>query len=327
MECRTGGTAWVILPSRIQCTQCPICGMIRDRTGWKATPPERSRVSGLLLEEAVEFRADVQERKIRAECTDTSSNRSVCTVQAEGLLHGKRVEAAGRVEIAWRSEQCTRCSRMSGGYYEGVVQIRAGGRKCTAYEKHSSVRIAEEAEAALREGGDALAFILRTEEIHDGVDIVVGTHALGRLIANRIVAKLGGRIRTHPKLVGEKDGVPLYRITFAVRLPRYQKGDVIERGGRYSEVRETDSRRVTLFDLATGAVITIMLEEGWRVIGNVREARKALIAYRDRDMVGIVEPETGITREVPAIEWLEERPGSSIRVLLDPERSTLVVVG
>ena len=56
-------------------------------------------------------------------------------------------------------------------------------------------------------------------ENRDGLDITVGSQHIGLLIVQGITAQFGGRYTTHPKLVGEKNGRQLFRITYLVRLP------------------------------------------------------------------------------------------------------------
>ncbi|MDH7593384.1 MAG: 60S ribosomal export protein NMD3 [Methanomicrobiales archaeon] len=324
--CASGEAPAISFQQRAECIRCPVCGMIRKQGGWRWAE-EKETIAERLAESAVVFHPMVEDREISISCQERSSNRTLCEIHARGMLRGAPVEASGEVEIVWRKELCTRCSRRSGGYYEGVVQVRASRRACTPYEHAVALGIAESAESSLQESGDTLSFILRTEEVHGALDIVVGTQSLGRLIASRIVDRLGGTYRSHPKLVGEKNGIPIYRVTYVIRLPFYQKGDVIEAEGHYSEIRESGAKNVTLFDLETGRTRVSPQEETWRLVGNVREAQHALIAFRERDIVGIIEPATGITREIRAVNWLEEQPGEAIRVIVDLERETLVVVG
>lgn len=325
-QCASGIEVPIAIAPRVECIRCPVCGMIREHGGWRAAEA-REELAERLAVGAIHFAANVKERAFAIECRERSSNRTICSIEASGVANGIELSCSGETEIVWRKELCTRCSRRSGGYYEGVVQVRASGRACTPHEKRIALGIASAVESSLQETGDTLSYILRTDEAHGSLDIVVGTQSLGRLIASRIVERMGGSYGTHPKLVGEKNGIPIYRITYIVRLPRFQKGDVIESGGRYSEVREAGAKRVTLFDLDTGSTRVTRQEESWRLVGNVREAAQAMIAYRDGETIGIIEPSTGITREIRSVAWLPEESGKTVRVLVDRERETLIVVG
>jgi nonsense-mediated mRNA decay protein 3 len=290
-------------------------------------PGDRKDLVDRLVGSAITYHPEVLGARHSFTCQDWSSNRTRCQVRVEGLFRGQPVQESAEVEIQWKGELCTRCSRLSGGYYEGVVQVRARGRALSPRETDIAITVAEEIEHSLREGGDALSFISRIQEVHRGIDIVVGTQAMGRMISQAILGRLGGTLSTHPKLVGEKNGIPLYRVTYAVRLSRYQRGDVVEAEGKYREVRESSPKQVTIYELQSGEVRVIRPGDGWRKVGNVQDALNALVAYAERDVVGLIDPRSGVTREVRAVHWLEVTPGSSLRVLPDDERKTLVIVG
>jgi nonsense-mediated mRNA decay protein 3 len=318
---------WVQIEPRIIIAHCPVCGATREQGGWMILPGERQDLVDRAIRSAVIYRPEVQQAQLSFSCRDWSSNRTRCQVQVEALYRGQPVQDSREVEVLWKGELCTRCSRMSGGYYEGVVQVRATGRALSPREMDIAITAAEGIENSLREGGDPLSFISRIEEVHQGLDIVVGTQAMGRMIGQEILNRLGGSLSTHPKLVGERNGIPVYRVTYAVRLSRYQRGDVVEYGGRYREVRESSPKQVTVYDLQSGEVRTTRPDAEWRKVGNVHDAQNALVAYVERDIWGLIDPRSGVTREVRAVHWLEVKPGNTIRVLPDDERDMLVLVG
>jgi nonsense-mediated mRNA decay protein 3 len=245
----------------------------------------------------------------------------------EAALYGVPVRETCRTEIRWQKESCDRCSRISGGYYAGIVQVRATDRKINAYEREVATNIAEQAEESLQQSGDRLSFISDLDDRKDGLDITVGTQHLGQEIAKQVTGALGGRFTTHPKLVGEKDGKGLYRITYSIRLPYYQKGDVVVSKGRYYEVREIEGQRLRVFDLQDGTPLTLRTDDAERLIGNVREARSALVVFTQPGVVGLMDPETYVTREVNPVPWTTPVEGGCIRVLRDDEDDRLVIVG
>jgi nonsense-mediated mRNA decay protein 3 len=323
------GTAipWVCIEPRLTIAYCPPCGATLERGCWMILPGDRQDLVHRMMGSAITFHPEVQRPRYTCTCHDWSPNRTRCMVRAEGIFRGQPVQESREVEIQWKGELCTRCSRLSGGYYEGVVQVRATGRAVTAREMDTAIAVAEEIEGSLREGGDPLSFVSRIEEVHRGLDIVVGTQAMGRMIGQQILSRLGGTLSTHPKLAGERNGIPVYRVTYAVRLSRYQKGDVVESGGKYREVRESGPRQVSVYDLQSGEMRVIRPERAWRKVGNVHDAQNALVAYTEGDILGMIDPRSGVTREVRGVRWLDAKPGATIRILPDDERNTLVIVG
>ncbi|MGC9436118.1 MAG: 60S ribosomal export protein NMD3 [Methanomicrobiales archaeon] len=326
-RCRAAEIDWLQCDPVAYLVRCPSCGSIRSEGAWMEPPEERDELVRDAVLRAVSFHRDVDPREIIIEEIPVSPNRSHCTVRVTALLYGVEVEDACTLDLEIRGEQCDRCSRLSGGYYEGVVQLRATDRPTTPYERDAAARIAEDLEESLQESGERLSFVSQIDEIHDGLDITVGSRHLGMEIAREIRQRLGGVITTHPTLVGERDGRPIYRVTFLVRLPFHQRGDVVEAGGRYLEVRDAGVDAVRVEDLGDRSTRTIREEEIDRTLGNVRDAVDAMVAYHDRATMGLLDPWSFETVEVPIPSWLAVREGGSVRVLRDERESVLVPVG
>jgi nonsense-mediated mRNA decay protein 3 len=325
-RCRAGRTRWMEAAPRAEYISCPACGSRKAGAVWQDTPAPREELARELAIRAVRLAPEVRDPEFRVSLWEKSPNRTIATVHVLAKLFGVRVEDEAQVEIVWRGETCDRCSRISGGYFEGVVQVRADGRSLTPHEGEVAARIASEIEERLQEGGARLSFISRMTG-EEELDIVVGENAMGEEIARQITGALGGRYTVHPKLAGERDGRRVYRITYSVRLPRLQKGDVIEAGGEYLEVRETGKRQLKVFQLGGGGMTGIPHDTPYRLVGNVREAEPALIAYTEAGVAGIIDPSTFATREVRVPGWVKAEAGSRIRVFPDRAADRLVIVG
>ncbi|HVN65768.1 MAG TPA: 60S ribosomal export protein NMD3 [Methanomicrobiales archaeon] len=325
-RCRAGRTRWMEVSPRAECITCPTCGSRKAGAAWQDSPVPRDELARELAIRAVRLAPEVRETEFRVDLWEKSPNRTIATVRVRAKLFGIHVEDEARVEILWRGETCDRCSRISGGYFEGVVQVRADGRAISPREREVAARIASEVEERLLERGARLSFISRMTE-EEGLDIIVGENAMGEEIAREVTGALGGRYTVHTKLAGEKDGRRVYRITYSVRLPRLQKGDVIEADGEYLEVRETGKRQLKVFRLGTGGTTGIPHDTPCRLVGNVREAVPALIAFTEAGVAGILDPGTFATREVRVPGWVKAPAGSRIRVLPDRAADRLVIVG
>ena len=325
-RCRAGRTRWMEAPPRVECITCPTCGSRKKGAIWQDSPVSREELTRELAVQAVRLVPEVRDAEFRVTSRERSPNRTIASIRVKATLFGVPVEDEAEVEVVFRGETCDRCSRISGGYFEGVVQVRAAGRALSPHEQEVAARIACEVEERLQEGGARLSFISRMTE-EEGLDIVVGKSAMGERIAQEITGALGGRYTVHPKLTGEKDGKRLYRITYSIRLPRLQKGDVIEADGEYLEVREAGKRQLKVFHLGTGSMTVFFPGAPYRIIGNVRDAVSALVAYTEAGTAGVLDPETFATREVRMPGWVETAAGSQIRVLLDRSGDRIVVVG
>ena len=308
---------WAECDNRVTSTHCPSCGATKQVNTWTDTNRERAELAPDLARTAVHFHPDVKKRGISVEVQDISPNRSRAYLTITGTLYGHPVDKTCMVELAWNKEQCDRCNRITGSYYEGIVQVRAEKRTISTFEMQKAAAIATQIEETLQEGGERLSFISDMTETRDGVDITVGSQHIGLLIVQGITAQLGGRYTTHPKLVGEKCGRQIFRITYLVRLPRYQRHDVVKLGRSYAEIEQVNSRNVRVFDLSEGRSRSINEEDIVSMIGNARNAEPALVAYVSGGMMGLLDPTTGATKEVPKKPWQMVNAGENVQVLRD----------
>jgi nonsense-mediated mRNA decay protein 3 len=323
-QCRIGSTPWFTCDKRVQSTNCPSCGAIKVVNTWTDSALERSDLGPDVAKSAVHFHPDVKKPVIEVSIHDLTVNRSRATLVLRGLLYNKTVEATCTVEILWHKEQCDRCNRISGSYYEGIVQVRAEGRIPSTFEIQSTASIAQEIEDNLQAGGERLSFISDMNEIHNGLDIIIGSQHIGFLISQAIVARLGGRYTTHPKLVGEKNGRQLYRVTYSVRLPRFQKDDVVKIKNRYYQVLRVESHHVQALDLRDGNAKSVREDDIEKIIGNARNAEQALVVFADGKNMGILDPKSSQTREYPHLKWLDVLTGEQIQLMRDGDQMVFV---
>jgi nonsense-mediated mRNA decay protein 3 len=323
-ECQVKSTKWFSCDKRAQSTHCPSCDAIKIGNTWTDSTKERADLAPDLARSAVHLHPDVKKVVIDVTVVDMTVNRSRAYLVIHGQLYNKSVEEKCTVELVWHKEQCDRCNRISGSYYEGVVQVRADGRIPSKYEIQQASSIAQQVEDNLQAGGERLSFINDMNEIHDGLDIIIGSQHIGTLICKAIIAQLGGRYTTHPKLVGEKSGRQLFRITYALRIPRFQKQDVILSRGRYSEVDRVESNHIRVMDLADGSFRAVKDVDVEQIIGNARNAIPAQVVFSDKDIIGILDPDTGHTVEFKKFAWMCARPGDHLNILRDGEQILVV---
>ena len=323
-DCLVDNTKWFSCDQRALSTHCPSCGAIKTGNTWTDSSKERDDLAPDLARSAVHLHPDVQKPSIDVTVVDFGQNRSRASLVIRGQLYKKFVEDTCTVELVWHKEQCDRCNRISGSYYEGVVQVRAEGRSPSTFEIQMASGIAQQVEDNLQAGGERLSFISDMKEIHDGLDFIIGSQHIGTLICKAIIAQLGGRYKTHPKLVGEKNGRQLFRITYLLRLPRFQKQDVVLSRGRYAEVDRVESNHIRVMDLADGTYRAIKDGDVERIVGNARNGTPALVVFSDKDVIGILDPDTGHTVEFKKFAWMCARPGDHLNILHDGEQIIVV---
>jgi len=299
-------------PDRIEVPVCATCGAVRRGNSWRdvgardytdvAVDATREALGVHVDARAVEWGVDpeqVDENTVRMRCRFT------------GVVRETPVEAEATVDVKISRGTCDRCGRIAGGYHNAVVQVRAAGRTPTGEEQSRAVELARAYVAEREATGDRNAFVTEVDEHADGVDVKISTAQMGQGVATRITRELGGTTEHHPTLVTEdEDGDEVYRVTYAVRLPAFTPGDVIDPrdGDGPVLVRGVDDR-VTGVRLASGERWASSREAGLdpdaRRLGERSDAvETALVAVEDDHAVRVLDPETYETVSVPRPDYL-----------------------
>ena len=114
----------------------------------------------------------------------------------------EELEVRRKVDVEMKTTMCQQCSRISGGYYQGLIQLRGDERKVEKMAERFISRL------------EKRTFIAKAEEKDNGLDLYVGnSKAVVELVAQMRLDALITK-----KLVGREEGKRLYRTTFLIRI-------------------------------------------------------------------------------------------------------------
>ncbi|MHC1579955.1 MAG: 60S ribosomal export protein NMD3 [Candidatus Alkanophagales archaeon] len=291
---------------------CKHCGEFFKGSGEPADLRSivRDAVSRRLKAAAKGMRAEL--RGVDVEIEGFGRGGADAVIKFDVRFRGMELQERRPLRIKFVRRTCGRCSRISGGYYESIVQVRADGRTPRDDELVSVETIAY---SALGDGPKD--FISKVEPRKEGIDLYVGSIEGGRRISKSIVRALGGRISESKKLYGRKDGREVYRVTFLVRLPRFLRGDVIELDGRVILVERAEGRGVTGLDLDTGSRVFLSDEEVRRasLVGNRERAESAVLMSVIGDEIQILDPKSYETVTLKKPPFLRKKAGDDVLVV------------
>jgi len=241
-------TEKLAIPIRVNV--CEICG---GYFKGKGAGKERTSIEEVVTDA---IRKDIRERyghecNVRVEVLGgnelkDTENRVIVSLRVKAEIKGVEIEERGEIAVNLKRGTCERCSRITGGYYAGIVQIRADDR----IPADEELTMAEE--IAYSGLGDA-DFISKETKLKEGLDIYVSSMECGRRISRQIVKKLGGGFSESRKLYGRKDGRNVYRVSFSVRLPAFTEGEKVEIGDKvFSVVKVRKEKGIACVDVNTG---------------------------------------------------------------------------
>ncbi|ELY88367.1 60S ribosomal export protein NMD3 [Natrialba taiwanensis] len=292
---------FVDAPDRIDVRVCARCGAVYQGNRWvDVGAQDYTDIAIEQVSDALSVHVDVEDVawQVEPEQVDENTIRMHCFFT--GVVRGTPVEEQVTVPVKIARQTCTRCGRIAGDYYASIVQIRAEGRTPTSEETERAEEIAHDIVADMEATGDRNAFVTEIGKTDDGLNIKVSTNKIGKKISNKMIEEFGGTINDAETLVTEdEDGNEVYRVTFAVRLPPYTPGDVIE--------LDDDDAGPVLVRSAHGNLKGIRVTTGERYEADYEEgaspdARKlgehgdaaetTVVTVEDENAVQVLDPET-----------------------------------
>lgn len=263
---------------------------------------------------AIKVNKEVRDPAILVTSDFINPNILKARVSVDGTIEGRPVKTEAEVEVRIRKETCDICSRIAGGYYEAIIQVRASDRLPTKKELARCMKIADDNMARAEKAGDRLAFVSDIMELPEGTDLYMGSTTAARQISRAIVNEMGGTIIESPKLVGEKEGKGLYRVTFAVRLPGIVPGDIVRMHNGLVLVEKV-GRRISGTDLATGFSTSIEAEEEPPKVASAREGTSTVLVSEDGNSIQILDPESYVPLTIRKPAFLNKKPGEDVQVI------------
>ncbi|WP_313692582.1 60S ribosomal export protein NMD3 [Halorarum halobium] len=300
-------------PDRVEVPVCGGCGAVHRGNRWVdvgARDYTDVAVEAVSESLGVHLKAEDVRWGVEPEQVDETTIRMHCTFA--GVVRDVPVEAEFTVPVKISRGTCDRCGRIAGGSYAATVQVRGVDRVPDPAEQREAVEIAESMVADREADGDRDSFITEITDQPEGKDVKLSTNKLGKAVATRITERLGGSYTEAPTLVTEDgDGNEVYRVTFAVRLPKFRPGDVID---------PDDGDGPVLVRSVQGNLKGVRLrtgeryEAGWED-GETPEAEKlgeaadaaetTVVTVEDENAVQVLDPETYEAVTVPNPEFYD----------------------
>ncbi|MFB6096939.1 MAG: 60S ribosomal export protein NMD3 [Haloferacaceae archaeon] len=300
-------------PERIEVQVCAECGAVHKGNRWVDVGARD--YTDVAVEEVTEalgvhLKAREVSWAVDPEQVDQNTIRMHC--QFSGFVRDTFLEEEVVVPVLISRGTCQRCGRIAGGYYASTVQVRGRDRDPTPEEAERAKEIARDLVAAREADGDRDAFVSEIDDTDEGPNVKLSTNQLGKTVAERITRELGGSVESHPTLVTEDgDGNEVYRVTFAVRLPKFTPGDVIDpEDGDGPVLVRTVRGNLKGVRLTSGEEYEAAFEEGEtpdaHLLGSREDAQETtVVAVEDEHAVQVLDPETYETKTIARPDYFD----------------------
>jgi len=273
---------------------CGSCGSVKKGNKW-INRPDLNTIMLEKIEDSVSVSTAVDGYSFEVDFIEEDLRNIEATIYAK-LFSGdmeKNVELDTTISL--KKGQCKSCSRKHGNYYEAILQIRPTANEMTEKQKNFVTKKVHN-RVSLTGENEKKVFITSELERHGGLDFYMSDRKTTKRLSKEIADKYGGKITTSAELAGMEDGQEIYRMTYSVRLPEYQKNDFVEYEDKIYRIKKINPKAgyIVLFDLETGELKNI---DDWdaeklSVLGGDELLKNAVIVSETKKELKVLDPES-----------------------------------
>jgi len=235
-------------PAYLDIYVCARCNGYKFKNTWLIEPFDA--VLHRYIKET--FTVSPELRNVRTTTAYKEKDKTIqCTVTFTGQIDDQEIVEEHPLTVRLRRETCEVCSRQAGGYYEATLQIRSDKRKLTDDELMMFRELVGRFVDSTFAKGNTALFITDVVEEKGGIDFYLSEKGSAFNLAKKLYEQFGGELKQSNKNVGMKDSRQVYRMTYLVRLPAYQKGDILSYQNKHYMVSSLHGPTVYGVDLVT----------------------------------------------------------------------------
>ncbi len=249
----------ITVSGNIELTTCPKCGSWSTGNRWYG------KVSNLPLVKPLSALCEVSDSRytinMDSESIDFIPEESTIKFQVnisdDMGFRSPDIQLEAHASVLKNS--CPSCNRLTGSYYESIIQIRSYSRSYS-----------DAVDIAVRSVNDFLsseklkgknAFISKQVRLPEGFDLYLGSKSDGERISKYLHDRFFSEVTQNKKLAGRTEGYDLYRYTFLIRILDIPIGSVLMKRGVKFLLLSVRPDEVSLMDLNLRKLIRLKQNE------------------------------------------------------------------
>ncbi|NLX47029.1 MAG: hypothetical protein GXY70_02485 [Euryarchaeota archaeon] len=287
-SCFLQGKVFTTLPDHVDVFQCGHCEDYLLDGKWLSIET-REEVAEKATELALQISKDAEPLHVtlHGERIDEANYHVGMTIAMS--VEGLDVNEARTTIVRFKNTSCPRCNKLMGNYYEGTLQIRTRDRKMPEDLREEIIeRVDKMMQEHTRDNRELfISKVNRLTTTHGGVDVVLSSSAVGKNIAHELADQYAAEVKETAKLVTQKQGKDLYRVTFLVRLPAYRFGDIVRHDGKLHLVGALRANSTKITNLKTSQSLMVSNSDmtSAKVVGRREDILDAVVvAETDREV-------------------------------------------
>ncbi|MDD1772055.1 MAG: hypothetical protein LUQ09_03960 [Methanomassiliicoccales archaeon] len=315
-SCFLEGKIFSSLPDHVDLFQCVHCDDYLIDGKWsKVARREESAEREVEANIDVNKEATVRNVGIHAERIDDNNYQVGVTI---GLtVETLEIDEALDTIVRFKNTSCPRCNKLMGNYYEGTLQVRTRDRKMPeGLQEEIIERIYKLVNDHKKNDRELfISKLSRLTTTHGGIDVLLSSSTVGRMISRDLADQYAAEVQETAKLVTQKEGKDMYRVTFVVRLPAYRFGDIVLYEKKMHLVGALRSTTTKLTNLKTsqGVMVSNADMTSAKVIGRKEDLLEAVILNETDHEVQVMHPGNFKTFDLKKPPKFE-RKGDTVKV-------------
>ncbi len=248
LECYLKNHRFTHGPDVFHIPVCNYCGAYKYKNTWKNESFET--VVKRYVKNAFSFSNELNDIQISVDCHD-EEDTIFCKVTIYSKIDDEQVSEDHYVEIRLKPNVCDICSKQFGGYHEAILQIRSSEKKMSEEQKKSIETFLDALVYSMQKNGNRKLFVTDKNYEKTGIDYLLSDKQAAAAIIKKAQSEFCGEITVSSSNVGMSDGKQVYRMTYLLRLPSFDKHSILAKDDSLFFVTSLSNNTAHVLDLKT----------------------------------------------------------------------------
>ncbi|MFW6220540.1 MAG: NMD3-related protein [Nanoarchaeota archaeon] len=222
---------------------CRLCKKFKDKNQY-ISKEEFKKIFPKLLYSNIAFNHKPNNFYVQDDILDNPNKKETIKIIATAIVNEKEIEEEVALDVSFQKKICDLCSKIKGGYYEGIFQLRNKENK--DYKK-----VLNEIDVLVLERKNVA--ITKKIDQKTGTDLYFTDQKLLQAIGQTLYKKYGGTFKKSVKLFSEdrQSSKKVYRMNVLLRLPEFNFGDIVKINNEYYKIISFSKDKITINSLDT----------------------------------------------------------------------------
>ncbi|MCJ2532843.1 MAG: hypothetical protein LN411_02840 [Candidatus Thermoplasmatota archaeon] len=292
LECHAKKHVHASIQEFVDVVFCAHCSSLKVGDKWEDVGSVKEAVERSLMR-ATTVPKDVSMEGFQVSLTEKDEKTYEAVMDAVLASYGHEFHRTLTATARIKRGVCGECSKQKGSYFEATLQLRGDARVLNRDNEDKTKQRVLDRVAALRANSREV-FISKIERVRGGLDFYFSTAQAARIVARDLQNLRCAEYKESTSLWGRRDGRDMYRVTFLVRLPPFDQGDVISFDSKDWYVKSMSKGLVRCIQLASGEERHMRLRdlEGCTVSCPSANLQEAVVLMEGDAEIQVLDPVT-----------------------------------